>query len=157
MRKSKKTKVTFDAIDSLTPEEAGDLLSNDDEAELLASATSWKIERRREADELDRLIGSKSSQIDQNHITLGNDELNKLNGYGPYDPIANPPPTISGPWGGTISTTISSTNISELEKRIEKLEEESQRDKAEICILRAELDDLLRRVRKGGFWVKPGI
>ena len=156
MRKSKKTKATFDAIDSLTPEEAGDLLSNDDEAELLASATAWKIERRREADELDKLIGSKSSQIDQTHITLGNDELNKLNGYGPYDPIINPPPTIS-PWGGTTSTIISSINISDLEKRIEKLEEESQRDKAEISILRAELDDLLRRVRKGGFWAKPGI
>ena len=156
MRKTRKTKATYDAIGSLDPTEAGELLSDDDEAELLASATAWKIERRREADELDRLIRSKSSsQIDQNHITLGNDELNKLNGYGPYDPIANPPPTIS-PWGGT-STTISSINISELEKRIEKLEEESRQDKAEISILRAELDDLLRRVRKGGFWAKPGI
>lgn len=122
MRKSKKTKATYDAIGSLNPTEAGELLS----------------------------AGLNSSMIDRKNHDL------------PSYPdifIGDPPGTLGGggissPYGPTISGTISSASISDLEDRIKKLEDQAQEHAALIAMLRVELAEAKRR---GGFWRRPNI
>lgn len=128
MRKTKKTKVTYDAIGSLDPTEAGELLS----------------------------AGGSSTTIDwKNHdlpsypdIFIG-DPPNTLGGGGISSPYG---PTIVNPTIG--SGTISAVSISDLEDRIKKLEDQAQEHAALIAMLQVELAEAKKR---GGFWRRPNI
>lgn len=130
MRKSKRTKATYDAIGSLDPTEAGELLS----------------------------AGSSSTTIDwKNHdlpsypdIFIG-DPPDTLGGGGSTNPYG---PTIINPTIGVGSGTISAVNISDLEDRIKKLEDQAQEHAALIAMLRVELAEAKKR---GGFWRRPNI
>lgn len=133
MRKSKKTKATFDAIGSLSPEEAGDILS---------TATSNDI-----------TIDWKNHDLDSFPDIFVGDPPHTLGGGGtssrPYGPtIINP--TITGIGSGAISAV----SISDLEDRIKKLEDQAQEHATLIAMLRVELAEAKRR---GGFWRKPNI
>lgn len=134
MRKSKKTTATFDAIGSLTPEEAGALLSSDDS--ILNKAVS--------STDLGDFTWVRGSDvyIGDPPDTLGSGGTSSR----PYGP------TIISPTIG--SGTISAVSISDLEDRIKKLEDQAQEHAALIAMLRVELAEAKKR---GGFWRRPNI
>lgn len=111
MRKSKKTTATFDAIGSLTPEEAGALLSSDDS-----------------------ILNKTVSSVDLGDLTwIGGPDIyigdppNTLGG-GSTSPYG---PTIVAPTIG--SGTISSISVSDIEDRIKKLEDMVARLQLELA------------------------
>lgn len=129
MRKSKKTTATFDAIGSLTPEEAGALLSSDDS---ILNKTVSSVD-------LGDLtwIGGPDIYIGDPPNTLGGGSTS------PYDPTIINPTIGSGISGGTFT----SISISDIEDRIKKLED---------MVARLQLE-LAEAKRKGGFWRRPNI
>ena len=130
MRKSKKTTATFDAIGSLTPEEAGALLSSDDS---ILNKTVSSVD-------LGDLtwIGGPDVYIGDPPGTLGGGSTS------PYDGPTIVNPTIGG---GIGSGTISTISVSDIEDRIKKLEE---------VVARLQLE-LAEAKKKGGFWRRPNI
>lgn len=137
MRKSKKVNASFDAIDSLTPEEAGALLATEDGVYQTMSVGAEV--------NADGKITNKIGSVDLGDPTWV--------GGGPYNPL-NPgtfpgvSPSVS-PSIGSGMWTITAKNP-ELEERISALE-------GQVKVLRQQVDDLQSRVRKGGFWVRPRI
>lgn len=129
MRKTKKTTATYDAIGSLDPTEAGELLS----AGGSSTTIDWKNHDLPSYPDI--FIGDPPG-------TLGGGSTS------PYGP------TIIGPSIGIGSGTISSVNISDLEDRIKKLEDQAQDHAALIAMLRVELAEAKKR---GGFWRRPNI
>ena len=127
MRKSKKTTATFDAIGSLTPEEAGALLSSDDS-----------------------ILNKTVSSVDLGDLTwIGGSDI--------YigDPPNTLGGGSSSPYGPSIgSGTFTSISVSDIEDRIKKLEDQAQEHAALIAMLRAELAAAKKR---GGFWRRPNI
>lgn len=130
MRKTRKTKATFDALGSLSPTEAGELLS--------AGATSTTIDwKNHEYDPSDIYIGDPPDTLGSGRI--GQIETLPLGGT-TIGPSVNPSIIIGGP-GST--TTVDGVNITDLEKRVALLEEE--------------IEELKKKNRKGGFRGKPKI
>lgn len=138
MRKSKKTKATFDAIGSLTPEEAGELLS--------AGLNSSMIDRK-----IHETVDWKNHDLPSYPDIFIGDPPGSLGCGGSTRPYG---PTIISPTIGIGSGTISAVSISDLEDRIKKLEDQAQEHAALIAMLRVELAEAKRR---GGFWRRPNI
>lgn len=136
MRKTKKVNASFDAIDSLTPEEAGEILATEDGVYQTMSVGAEV--------NADGTITNKVGSVDLGDLTWV--------GGGPYDPM-NPgtfPGVTPSPYPFGTGGTIITTKDTELEERISALE-------GQVKVLRQQVDDLQSRVRKGGFWVKPRI
>lgn len=103
MRKTRKTKATYDVLGSLSPTEAGELLS--------AGATSTTIDwKNHEFDPPDIYIGDPPDTLGGGSILGGSSNVE-----------ISPSVIIGGP-GST--TTVDGVSIRELEKRVEALEEE---------------------------------
>lgn len=126
MRKTRKTKATYDAIGSLDPTEAGELLS--------AGATSTTIDwKNHKFDPSDIYIGDPPNTLGNGGSILGGNgsiEIGKI----------SPSVIIGGP-GST--TTVDGVSITKLEKR--------------VALLEAEVEDLKKKAKKGGFRGKPKI
>lgn len=106
MRKTRKTKATYDAIGSLDPTEAGELLS--------AGASSTTIDwKNHDYNPSDIYIGDPPDTLGGGSIQGGNGsiEIGKI----------SPSVIIGGP-GST--TTVDGVSITELEKRVADLEKE---------------------------------
>lgn len=128
MRKTRKTKATYDAIGSLDPTEAGELLS--------AGATSTTIDwKNHDYNPSDIYIGDPPDTLGGESIQGSGKVVIPL-GSTPVRPAV----IIGGP-GST--TTVDRADITELERRIIELE--------------AEVEELKVRIRKGGFRGKPKI
>lgn len=128
MRKTRKTKATYDAIGSLDPTEAGEILST-----ALGGNHAFSVDwKNHEFDPSDIYIGDPPDALGGGSILGGSSNI----GIGKI----NPSVIIGGP-GST--TTVDGVSITELEKRVEALEEE--------------VKDLKKKVKKGGFRGKPKI
>lgn len=134
MRKTRRTKATYDAIGSLDPAEAGELLS----AGLNSSMIDRKIHetidwKNHEFDPSDIYIGDPPNTLGNGGSILGGNgsiEIGKIN-----------PSIVIGGSGST--TTVDGVSITELEKRVADLEKE--------------VADLKDKAKKGGFRGKPKI
>ena len=133
MRKTRKTKATFDALGSLDPTEAGEILST-----ALGGNHAFSVDwKNHEYDPSDIYIGDPPNTLGSGRV--GQIETLPLGGT-TISPSINPSVIIGGP-GST--TTVDGVSITELEKRVEALEEE--------------VKDLKKKVKKGGFRGKPRI
>ena len=137
MRKSKKTKATYDAIGSLDPTEAGEILST-----ALGGNHDFSVDwKNHEYEPGDIYIGDPPNTLGGGSI-LGSGRIGDPLPLGgtTISPSINPSVIIGGP-GST--TTVDGVVISDLEKRVRALEEE--------------VKDLRKKVKKGGFRGKPRI
>ena len=133
MRKTKKIKATYDAIGSLDPTEAGEILST-----ALGGNHDLNFDwKNHEFDPSSIYIGDSPSTSGSGGISING------HSYGPT--IINP--TISGIGGISGGTFTTAIDVSELEGRIKKLEEI-------VVMLQVELDAVKKR---GGFWRRPNI